>query len=224
MSNPGVGEDFSVQSLVATMGLILALMFLAGMPAHLQAGSAHQPAKAVSAKASAKGGQYSLQGLIDYALAHNHEIAAGTFDGEAAVARTQAARGARLPRVSIEGGYTLYSEDLRLTAARYNGELGVFGDNIFTADLVLRLPLYAGGRLVAEMHATELLEASAGQRLARSRSDLVFNISSLYYSQLAQLQLIDSLRFSVDTLASQLDRVNALIAGRKAAKVQQFQI
>jgi hypothetical protein len=80
VSNPGVGEDFSVQSLVATMGLVLTLMLLAGMPADLQAGSAHQPAKAVSAGASARGGQYSLQNLIDCALAHKQSVVTTTTD------------------------------------------------------------------------------------------------------------------------------------------------
>lgn len=69
------------------------------------------------------------------------------------------------------------------------------------------------------MRAAELLEASAGQRLSRSRSDLVFNVSSLYYGQLAQMRLIESLGVSTESLAGQLGRVNALIAGRKAAKV-----
>jgi len=161
----------------------------------------------------------SLPQLIDFALAHNPEIAASTYDGQAASARSQATRAARLPRVGIEAGYTRYGDDLRLTTARYNGELGVFGDNLLTADLVLRLPLYSGGRLTAEMRAAELLETSAGQRLARSKGDLVFNVSSLYYGQLAQMRLIESLGFSAETLAGQLKRVNALIAGRKAAKV-----
>ncbi|BCB27339.1 outer membrane protein [Sulfurimicrobium lacus] len=188
------------------------------MPGHVQAESGELAANTIAGTPLAKD-RNSLQSLIAYALAHNPEVAATSFDGQAAAARTQAAQGALLPRITIEGGYTRYGDDLRLTAARYNGEPGVFGDNILAADLVLRLPLYTGGRLTAEMRAAELLEASAGQRLARSRGELVYNVSSLYYSQLAQVRLIESLNFSAETLTSQLERVNALIAGRKAAKV-----
>lgn len=164
-------------------------------------------------------GRLSVSQLIDFALAHNPEITALTLDSQAAAARSLAAQGARKPRLSVEAGYTRYGDDLRLTAARYNAEPGVFGDNILAADLVVRLPLYAGGRLVAEMRAAELLEASAGQRLARSRGELVYNVSSLYFGLLAQDGLIDSLGFSAQTLAAQLNRVNALIAERKAARV-----
>ena len=222
MSGNCVVKDSISQGVRRNTGFLLVLMLSAWVPAHAQAGSegARQNAvDAVSAGMPLANGRYSLQSLIDFALAHNPEIAATTFDGQAAAARTRAAQGARLPRISIDGGYTRYGEDLRLTAASYNGELGVFGDNILTVDLVLRLPLYTGGRLTAEMHAAELLEASAGQRLARSRGELVYNVSSLYYSQLAQVRLIESLNFSADTLEGQIKRVNALIVARKAAKV-----
>lgn len=172
----------------------------------------------VSREAEAKSGQ-TLPELIAFALAHNPEVSATAFDSEAAAARTRAAQGARLPRLTIEGGYTAYGDDLRLVAARYNGEPGVFGDNILAADLVLRLPLFTGGRLSAEVKAAELLEASASQRLTRTRSDLIFNVSSLYYSLLAQRRLIDSLVASTETLASHLQQVDALIDARKAARV-----
>jgi len=164
-------------------------------------------------------GRQSLARLIDFALAHNPELVAATFDGQAANARVQGAEGAHLPRLSIEGGYTRYGDDLRLSAARYNGEPGVFGDNIFNADLVIRLPLYAGGRLVAEVRAAELLATSAMHRLARTRGELVYNLSSLYFGLLAQDRLVESLNFSTEALSGQLDRIEALIAARKAAKV-----
>jgi len=164
-------------------------------------------------------GPQTLRQLQAFALKHNPEVSASTFDRQAAEARSKGAHGARLPRLSIESGYNRYDPDLRLTAARFNGELGVFGDNILTNDLVLRLPLFTGGRLVAEVRAAELLEASAGQRLVRSRGDLVFNVSSLYFSMLAQQRLIASLALSAEALTSHLAQVQALIDGRKAAAV-----
>ncbi|MDZ7622205.1 MAG: TolC family protein [Candidatus Competibacteraceae bacterium] len=205
-----------------TLGLAVTALLIAARttPAEESGLLAEEPfSSAIDRERPLVNGQQTLPQLIAFALAHNPEISATAFDGEAAAARTAAAQGALLPRVSIEGGYTYYGDDLRLTAARYNGEPGVFGNNILTTDLVLRLPLYTGGRLTAEMRAAELLEASAGQRLARSQGELVYNVSILYFSQLAQAQLIESLRFSAETLTAQLDRVNALIAGRKAAKV-----
>lgn len=198
-------------------------ILLAALPHDSQAATeSSDPQVAVNERAAGlppASGRHTLPALVAYALTHNPEVSATAFDGQAASARTKQAEGAHLPRISIEGGYALYQPDLRLIAARFNGELGVFGNNILATDLVLRLPLYAGGRLAAEMRAAELLEASAGQRLARSKGDLVYNISSLYFGQLAQMRLIESLDVSAATLASHLDQVNALIAARKAARV-----
>ena len=171
------------------------------------------------AERPAASGQFTLQKLLDFALANNPEVSAVAYDGRAAQARTESAFGARLPRLSIEGGYVNYNLDQRLTAATFNGERGVFGDNITAADLVRRLPLFTGGKLVSEMRAAELLEASAGHRLARSREDLIYNISSLYFSSLAQQRLIDSVAQSTEAMAAHLKQVNELIAARKAASV-----
>jgi outer membrane protein len=164
-------------------------------------------------------GAQTLRQLQTFALEQNPEVAAGGFDRAAAQARRENATGAHWPKVSIEGGYTQYDPDLRLTAARFNGEPGVFGDNIMATDLVLRLPLYAGGRLVAEVKAAELLEASSGKRLASSKADLLYNVASLYYGALAQERLIAALESSERALAGHLDQVRALIGGRKAAAV-----
>lgn len=207
--------------MAAVLSLLVTLAF---PPLQGHADSAHDvvpSSEAISTAADLPvvNGRQSLQQLVDFALAHNPEVSATSSDGQAAAARTRAAKGARLPRFSIEGGYTEYGDDLRLIPARYNGEPGVFGANILSADLVLRLPLFTGGRLSAEIRAADLLEVSAGQRLVRSKADLVFNISSLYYSLLAQTRLIESLMFSAETLDSHLKRVNALIDARKAAKV-----
>jgi outer membrane protein len=161
----------------------------------------------------------SLRELIDFALSHNPEVAATALDGDAAAARKRGAEAARFPRISLEGGPSYYGDDQRLIPARYNGEPGVFGSNVLSADLVLRVPLYSGGRLAAEVRIAELLEASALQRLARSKSDLVYNVSSFFFSLLAQERLIVALSISRDSLQSQLDRVNALLAEHKVAKV-----
>ena len=92
MSNKWFGEDFISQGVRRTAGFLLVLMLLAWMPGYVQAGTAPENSR------------NALQSLIAYALAHNPEVAATAFDGQAASARTQAAQGALLPRITIEGG------------------------------------------------------------------------------------------------------------------------
>jgi outer membrane protein TolC len=155
-------------------------------------------------------------------VANNPELAAAGFDVEAAKARRDAMRSALLPRISAEGGYTRYLDDQRLIPARFNGEPGAFSDELFSGDLVLRMPLFTGGKLLNEMRATDLLQQSAEHRMIRTREELVFTVSSVFFGTLAQERLVKSLEFSKEALQAHLKRVNDLIAAQKAAKVDRM--
>ena len=167
-------------------------------------------------------GPVTLQQALKIALANNPEIAAVRHDVGAAQAQRDVAKGAMLPKVNVVGGYTRYLDDQRLVPARFNGEKGVFGDDIFSTDLIVTMPLFTGGRLVSEIKAAELLQKATEHRLARSREELVFNVSSVFYGILAQRHVIESLEFSRKTLQEHLKRVNNLIDAQKAAKVDRL--
>jgi len=164
----------------------------------------------------------TLPAAIETALANNPEVSASGFDAEAAKARKDSALGALFPRISTEGGYTHYLDDQRLVPARYNGEPGVFGDDIYSADAVIRMTLFAGGRLINEMRAADLLRQSAERRTNRTREELVFNVTSVFYGILAQERLVSSLIFSKSALEAHLKRVKDLIDAQKAARVDQL--
>ena len=167
-------------------------------------------------------GPLGLGQAVEIALANNPELAASVYDAQAAQAREDQARGALLPRVWAEGGYTRFLDDQRLVPARYNGEPGVFSGGLLSGDLVFRLPLFTGGRLVNEMRAADLMRQSAEHRTARTRDDLVFNVSSVFYGILAQRRFIASLEFSREALEGHLKRVNDLIEAQKAAGVDRL--
>ena len=156
------------------------------------------------------------------ALSSNPEVAATGYDAAAAQARKEGAWGAMLPSLSAQGAYTRYLDDQRLVPARYNGEVGTFSDTIYSGDLVVKMPLFAGGRLINEARAAKRLSQAAEHRLARTREELVFNVTSVFYGILAQERLIESLSFSREALDSHLKRVNDLIAAQKAAKVDRL--
>jgi len=163
-----------------------------------------------------------LADAVEIAIANNPELAATGHDAEAARARKDAAFGAMLPALSAEGAYTHHLDDQRLVPARFNGEPGVFSDSIYSGDLVLKMPLFAGGRLINETRAADLLRRSSEHRMVRARDELIFNVTSIFYGILAQEKLIGSLQFSREALDSHLKRVNDLIAAQKAAKVDRL--
>ncbi|MDD2558789.1 MAG: TolC family protein [Desulfuromonas sp.] len=164
----------------------------------------------------------NLADVITIALEHNPEIAATGYDAAAAQARKNAAWGAMLPSLSVEGGYTRHLDDQRLIPVRYNGEMGTFSDSLFSGDLVLRVPLFTGGKLMNEDRAAKLLSQAAEHRLGRTREELIFNVTSVFYGILTREKFIDSLTFSQETLTSHLKRVNDLITAQKAAKVDRL--
>jgi outer membrane protein TolC len=167
---------------------------------------------------------YDLDRCIEVALDNNPELTAAEFDTQAMRARKDAARGALFPKLSVEGSYAHYLDTQRLIPARYNGESGVFSHELFSGDVVLRQPLFTGGQLVNEIRVADLLKQSSEYRITRTRDQLIFNVSSIFYSILVQKQLIRSLEFSKMTLENHLKRVNELIELQKSAKVDRLRM
>ncbi len=167
-------------------------------------------------------GPLELDRAIETALANNPEVAAAEWDSEAARARQDQASAERLPRIAAVGGYAHHLDEQRLLPVRQQGDPTVLTRDILSGDLVLTLPLFTGGRLVSRMRASELLREAADHRLARSREEIVFNVSSVFFSLLAQEYVIASLDFSRGTLEEHLKRVDALIIAQKAARVDRM--
>jgi len=164
-------------------------------------------------------GPATLERCLELALANNPELAATGWDVSAAGNRLDQARASRWPTVSAEAAYGRFLDPQRLIQARYNGEPGYFDRDIYRGDLVLKLPIFTGGRIVNEIAAAELLQKAEENRLARTREELIFNVSSIFYSILGQRKVIHSLEFSIEAMDQHLRQVSALLAAQKAAKV-----
>jgi len=167
-------------------------------------------------------GPLTLSEAIHVALANNPDVAAAAWDSEAAQARYDYAVGARWPKLSAVGSYAHHLDKQRLLPVQQPGDPSTLSQDIFSGDLVLTMPIFTGGRLVNQIEAAELLREAANHRLARSREELVFNVSSVFLSILAQREVIESLEFSQKALGEHLKRVDDLIAVEKAAKVDRL--
>jgi len=164
--------------------------------------------------------QLTLEQCLDIAVKNNPDIAQKHWDTKTAIAEKDIAEGALWPTIHAKGGYEHYRDD-RLIKPRRPGTLEVlqFADDLISGDIVLTMPLYTGGRLQNQVKATELLAKSTQQRLAHSRMELVFNVSSVFYSILGQREVINSLLFSQETLQEHYKRTNDLMKAQKAARV-----
>lgn len=163
--------------------------------------------------------QLTLESALNIALANNPELSATQWDVAAAKARAETALTARWPTLGLEGGYQHHIDEQRLIAARFNGERGDFDTEIFRGDVVLKLPVYTGGRITAEIEIAELQKTAEERRLVQSREELVFNVSSTFYTLLGQREVIRSLEFAVGAMESHRRQVEDLFAAQKAARV-----
>lgn len=161
----------------------------------------------------------TLSRAVDVALANNPEIAAVQWDAAASENRRQVVQAAAWPTLNVEAGYGRYLNAQRLIPARFNGEPGVFDRDIYRGDLVLRFPLFTGGRITNEIKAAELLAQSEQKRLVRTREELVFNLASTFYAILSQHDVIRSLEFSISAMEEHRRQIADLLAAQKAARV-----
>jgi len=161
----------------------------------------------------------SLERAVEIAMENNPEVAAMRSDADAASARRDLALGEALPNFHVVGGYSHTILPQRLTPVVSPGEAGVGTRDMFSGDLVLSMPLFTGGSIISRIKAAELLALASEHQLARTREELVYNVSSVFFNILAQGHVIDSLAFSVETLERHAQRIRNLIAEAKAARV-----
>lgn len=203
--------------------VVILVAVLAGPPhraGNAAAENGEPPTKSLpSAVMMENNGAFSLERCIEIALDKNPEIAASKWDIAAADARHDAARSAFWPQISVEGGYQRYVDSQRLIAARYNGEVGVFDDDILRGDLIAKINLYAGGRMMNEASAAGKLSAAEKKKFVRTRDELIYSVAGIYFSILGQQRIIASLAFSQQALDENLKRTTQLYDARKVARV-----
>lgn len=161
----------------------------------------------------------SVDRAIDLALRQNPDVAMFKWQADAAAAGSDVARSTRLPEVKLRSSYSYYSENQRLYPATYTGEAGVFGQGLFSSEVVLSVPLYTGGRISSEVVASDLLQWAAQGDLARTQDVVAFNVTSLFYSMLAQHEVVRSVESGLTAMTEQRRTIQNLVDAQKAARV-----
>lgn len=161
----------------------------------------------------------TLEHAIRIALESNPGVAARASEAEAATARLERASAERRPEVRVEASYSRHLDPQRLLPVGQPGDPAALSRDIVIGDLVVSMPLFTGGRLRHRELASELLHEAARRRLAHSRDELVYDVSAVFFSMLAQRRVVESLEFSGQTLEEHLRRTRALVEAEKVAGV-----
>ncbi len=162
---------------------------------------------------------FTLQQCIEIALKNNPDIGSRHFEVLSAKAQEEIAAGERWPVIKLQSAYKHYFHDQRLVQPRYPGEPGVWDNDMLSGDIVFKMPLFTFGRITNNIKAATLLKQSSQYQLARTREELVFNISQVFYKILAQRYIINSLKFSQKALQAHRKRITDMIEVQRAAKV-----
>ncbi len=177
------------------------------------------PSQPIPAKEEILPEPLTLEHSLEIALKNNPEVAATLWDVSAAGAKLDQAKAARWPTVTYEGSYTKYLNSRPLYEARFNNQRRLFTKQQSLGNVLLKLPLFTGGRIINEIKAAELFRLAEQNRLSRTRDELVFNVSSTFYGILSQEKVIDSVKFSLQAMQEQRQKMAKMVEVAKAARV-----
>jgi len=162
--------------------------------------TAPAPSQPIPAKEEAVTEALTLERSLDIASKNNPEVAATLWDVSAAGAKVDQAKASRWPWLGYEGNYTKNLNSRPLFEARYNNQRRLFTKQYSQGSVILKLPLFTGGRIINEIKAAELFRLAEENRLSRTGDELVYNVSSTFYAILSQEKVIDSVKFSLQAM------------------------
>jgi len=164
----------------------------------------------------------TLELCIEIALENSPVVGYKSWKIKEVNALRSEAASQRWPSFRGVGSYYHYSDTQRLAAPRRLGYPLIYTDDMLSWNLVVTLPLFTGGRITNEIEALEFSRQSAEHNLDYARQELIYKITSVYFSILKQHKIIESLDFSRTTLEGHLKRVRELIAAKKAAELDEL--
>lgn len=150
------------------------------------------PLAAALASATGHAGLFTLEQAIEHALAHNPVLAARKSGVEAAAARREAARGAHHPELGLSLSAVSSDNALEVFGSKLNTRRVTAGDfdparlndpnrqDIYHAQLALRVPVYRGGQLTARSNAAAENASAHERHYERTRELVIFQTHQAY--------------------------------------------
>jgi len=143
-------------------------------------------------RSRADGNVFTWKKCAAIALEHNPDIRAAQQAVARAESSTRVARGATMPQVTLNTGYSHYQDDLRVMSLQQVGDVpadGTLGgedgpvfplENEFSVSLHGRYDIYTGGRLSAEIRRGETTQRQAVARLDGTRHNVLCDLKRAF--------------------------------------------
>lgn len=165
-----------------------------------------------------------LNQCIQQALERNPNLKTAKQEQAVQVLEKPLAVSAFLPTLDAEGSYTRYGEKQRVISAHSNIDPGTFDQDLLDVGLVLRLPIFQGGKRVAALCIAELAHRLASEQLVTTEQDLVLNVASLFFKTLQVDQVILAGLASREALQSQTATTNLRVEVGRSAPLDSMKI
>lgn len=144
--------------------------------------------------------------LIRHAISANKGLAAARIAVTAADEDINIARGRSLPRLDAIGTLEHFPirDKVRMIANPNAGPDPVQDDTILGFGVQITLPLYTGGRLKKEEDLAQAQREAASSRGDLTQQELIFNVTSTYYTYLLVKEVIAAQEAAVRSLRDSL--------------------
>ncbi len=164
----------------------------------------------------------TLQQAWQMAIANNQTLAAAAADVRGARASLRAARDARWPTVDTSVGYTRLnaSPQLDVVTPGFTFRSGpIFKDDQYVSGTVqVKVPLYAGGKITAGMHAASQALTGASAQEQATLSDLKLAVAQAYVGVLRARSGLAAANASVKSLRAHVSDVRNMFQRQMVAK------
>lgn len=147
-------------------------------------------------------------------LARNMELAAVAAETESARASERAARAERWPSLTANAGYTRFdtAPQLDIAVSGLALQAPIFPDEAYASGSVqLKVPLYTGGRISAQIGAAHQAALGADVTEAAARSTLRLAIANAYVDVLRSQRLLETAESSVASLTAHASDVKLMV-------------
>ena len=169
--------------------------------------------------------KWTLQRCIETALAHSPDLQMEAWEAKRAKEHTREAKGYRLPFLSAEASYDRWDRDQRIHVPHGPSmSESDFERDIFGYAVVARLPLFRGGQIINGVRLAEAQQSIAAHGLARTRDELVFNVTSAFYRAAALTKVLASTQAALKAMQSHQAVVEHQVQVGRSARVDLLRV
>jgi len=161
----------------------------------------------------------SLKDCLAQALKDNPLLAEARLGVRAGEKAVDSAWGRHLPKLSLDGNYTQRQDPWPYIPAQANNIFPHFSDTFATLALVMTLPIYQGGQVVAGVDLARTRKAIQEESLAMTRNEVMANTINAYNKILQIQKLREAAQSSVIALEMQQQNAQLFFDVGRIAKV-----